>query len=72
MATSSSPLNTFEKFLPGLKTYIIGLVTIGYGVYQWVHTQHWETATVPALIGSLSLTLRAALEEFKALVVPKL
>lgn len=72
MATSSSPLNAFEKLLPGLKVYVVSLVTIGYGVYQAIHMQNWQDATVPVLIGSLSATIRAALEELKALSTPKL
>jgi hypothetical protein len=74
MATtpSSNPLNAFEQLLPGLKTYIVSLVTIGYGVYMAIHAQNWQTGTVPVLIGSVTATIRAALEELKALGTPKL
>jgi hypothetical protein len=74
MATtpSTNPLNAFEKFLPGLKTYVVSLVTIGYGVYMAIHTSNWQTGTVPVLIGSLSATFRAALARLMALGTPKL
>lgn len=70
--TSNSPLNAFEKFLPGLKTYLVALVTIGYGVYTSIHASNWQTGTLPVLFGSTVATLRAALEELKALGTPKL